>query len=93
MLGTGKIMAGDAGSAKAAVAVLAADPTKKHFIDALAQGDDPNGVSYVKVCGPQYGCGARLAKAPPTKASAPLWILSAAAASVLLRRRRPRAAK
>jgi hypothetical protein len=55
----------------------------------LSQGNDPNKPGQERLCGPNYGCGARVAKAPAKNGDA--WVLAACAAVVAtfgFRRRR-----
>lgn len=60
-------------------------------VQELRDGSDPNvsgdGASDALICGPAYGCGARVAKAPPLDASA-LTAALALAAFLFVRRRR-----
>jgi hypothetical protein len=55
----------------------------------LGQGNDPNKPGQERLCGPNYGCGAHVAKAPAKNGEA--WVLAACAAVVAtfgFRRRR-----
>jgi hypothetical protein len=55
----------------------------------LAEGEDPNKPGEARLCGPNYGCGAHIAKAPAKNGGA--WVLAACAAALVtfgFRRRR-----
>lgn len=68
-------------------AKAATDPKVASVVAALKDGIDPE--TGDSLCGPSYGCGAHVAKkAPPTDLAAPLWVLGAAVAGGLLRRRK-----
>ncbi len=55
----------------------------------LAEGEDPNKSGDARLCGPEYGCGAHIAKAPAKNGGA--WVLAVTAAALVTfgsRRRR-----
>lgn len=87
-------LAGDESKLKAALAKIKADGTdtdKDGTADAaeLAEGNDPNKPGDSRLCGPSYGCGAHIAKAPAKNGGA--WVLAACAAALVtfgFRRRR-----
>jgi hypothetical protein len=57
--------------------------------DELKEGNDPNKAGDARLCGPSYGCGAHIAKAPAKNGGA--WVLAACAAALVtfgFRRRR-----
>lgn len=59
--------------------------------DELKEGNDPNKPGDARLCGPEYGCGAHIAKAPAKNGGA--WVLAASAAALVtfgFRRRRSR---
>jgi hypothetical protein len=90
-MGTKGIVKGDANSVATAFnaykALAATDSTAAAGLQALKDGIDPD--TGESLCGPTYGCGAHVAKkAPPSDASSPIWILGAAVAGSILRRRR-----
>jgi len=68
------------------------DADGKIDVDELAAGTDPNTADPTKeICGPNYGCGAHLAPAPPPRRTPVMWWLVgllAAAALVSARRLR-----
>jgi hypothetical protein len=53
----------------------------------LSQGNDPNKPGEERLCGPNYGCGAHIAKAPAKNGGA-CWVLAACAAVTFGFRRR-----
>jgi hypothetical protein len=65
------------------------DGDKTPDFEELAQGDDPGKAGEARLCGPNYGCGAHIAKAPAKNGGA--WVLAACAAALVtfgFRRRR-----
>jgi hypothetical protein len=57
--------------------------------DELSKGNDPNKPGDARICGPEYGCGAHIAKAPAKNGGA--WVLAVTAAALVtfgFRRRR-----
>ncbi|MEZ4221341.1 MAG: hypothetical protein R3B13_10490 [Polyangiaceae bacterium] len=87
---------GDEGTVKSAAQALEANGTDSDGdgvgdIDELKQGRDPNVEGDASICGPQYGCGARVSS-QPARGSEP-WIVAASAVALALglgRRRRRR---
>lgn len=75
--------------AKAAFAVLKAnpDPRAQEMVSRLKAGYDPN---YPKrlACGPEYGCGAHVAKKKPRDFGVIGWVLAVLSAYALTRRAR-----
>jgi hypothetical protein len=49
--------------------------------DELKEGNDPNKPGDSRLCGPSYGCGAHIAKAPAKNGGA--WVLAACAAALV----------
>jgi MYXO-CTERM domain-containing protein len=69
-------------------ATAATMPGVTDVLAALKRGEDPQSPG-TSVCGATYGCGARVAKTPPTDRSAIGFAVAAVAAAALLRRRKP----
>ena len=57
----------------------------------LATGSDPSDPrAGAELCGPTYGCGARVARTPPSQAASDHWLLALGFAAALLERARRR---
>jgi len=74
---------GDEAKLKTALAKIKADGTDTDKdgtpgATELAEGNDPNKAGEVRLCGPSYGCGAHIAKAPAKNGG--IWVLAACAA-------------
>lgn len=87
-------LAGDEKKLKAALAKIKeartdTDSDGTPDFEELAEGNDPNKPGDSRLCGPAYGCGAHIAKAPAKNGEA--WVLAACAAALVtfgFRRRR-----
>jgi hypothetical protein len=84
--GNGVVLPHDVAKLKSAYAIYAAKPENMAAVVDLKAGVDPQ--TKDSLCGPTYGCGARVAKKAPSRdLSAPLWIAVAMTLGVLFRRR------
>jgi hypothetical protein len=97
LLATGKLVPGEPDSLRAAIAVLSVNQTDSDGDGTpdtveLAKGGDPSeSAQGADVCGPSYGCEARVATAPPRSTVPARWLwASGLALAVLARKRRRR---
>jgi hypothetical protein len=82
----GIVLPHDVAKLKSAYAIYAAKPENLAAVMDLKAGIDPQ--TKDSLCGPTYGCGARIVKKAPSRdLSAPLWIAVAMSLGVLFRRR------
>ena len=88
ILTSGKLVPGHPESIPAAVEAVRATAEGAILVERLERGFDPNYDEALGqlACGPTYGCGARVAKAPPPSSGNLAYVLGAALLFALVRR-------